>query len=103
MPDNNNQQYIANTGDGSTTITAGGTAQNLFGGVKPPHGFAVFNPDSTNDLWISDSTTASANGTGNIRCAANGGGYETPPGTPPVGVVSVVGAVTGQKITARWW
>lgn len=103
MPDNNNQGFIAKTGDGSTTITSGGTAQLLFGGVVPPHGYAVFNPDSTNDLWISDSTTAAANGTGAIRCAANGGGYETPPGVLPVGAVSIIGAVTGQKITARWW
>ena len=92
-----------NATDGSTTITTGGTAQNLFGGTTPANGFAIYNPDPSNDLWISDSTTAAANGTGSVRCASNGGGYETPPGYRPVGVVSIVGAVTGQKITARRW
>lgn len=89
--------------DGSTTITTGNTAQNLFGGAIPANGFAVYNPDPSNDLWISDSTTAAANGTGSIRVAANGGGYETPPEYQPIGVVSIVGASTGQKITARRW
>ena len=88
---------------GDTTITTGGTAQNLFGGATPTDGFAVYNPDPTNDLWVSDSATAAANGLGSIRVAANGGGYETPPGYNPIGAVSIVGAVTGQKITARAW
>jgi len=93
-----------NTGvDGSTTITTGGTAQNLFGGAVPTNGFAIYNPDAVNDLWISDSATAVANGTGCIRVVANGGGYETPVGCRPLGAVSIVGATTGQKITARRW
>jgi hypothetical protein len=89
--------------DGSTTVTAGGTAQTLFGGIVPPNGFAIYNPDATNDVWVSDSTTAAANGPGSIRVVANGGGYETPPGYKPAGAVSVLGAMTGQKITARRW
>jgi hypothetical protein len=35
--------------------------------------------------------------------AANGGGYETPSGYKPFGAVSVYGATTGHKITARKW
>lgn len=97
-------QNNGNTGgDGSTTIATGGTAQNLFSGTIPANGFAVYNPDASNDLWISDSTTAAANNTGSIRVPANGGGYETPVGYKPIGVVSIVGASTGQKITARRW
>lgn len=92
-----------NAVDGSTTITTGGTAQNLFGGTVPSNGFAIYNPDPTNDLWVSDSATALANGLGSIRVVANGGGYETPAGYRPLGTVSIVGAVTGQKITARRW
>ena len=94
---------MAISGTGDTTITAGGTAQNLFLGVKPPNGFAVYNPDPTEDLWVSDSATAAANATGSIRVVANGGGYETPPGYHPAGPVSIVGATTGHKITARFW
>lgn len=89
--------------DGSTTITTGGTAQNLFGGTAPTNGYAICNPDPSNDLWISDSTTAAANGQGSIRVVANGGYYATEPGQKPMGAVSVYGAATGQKITARRW
>ena len=89
--------------DGSTTITAGGTAQTLFSSIVPVNGFAIYNPDPVNDLWVSDSTTALANGTGSVRVPANGGWYETPKGYSSVGAVSIVGAVTGQKITARRW
>lgn len=92
-----------NATDGSGTITTGATAQNLFAGTAPANGFAVYNPDPTNDLWVSDSTTAAANAVGSIRCAANGGGYETPPNSKPLGVVSIFGGVTGQKFTARRW
>ncbi|MBV8061634.1 MAG: hypothetical protein JO253_08950 [Alphaproteobacteria bacterium] len=89
--------------DGSTTLTTGGTAQNLFGGTVPTNGYAICNPDPSNDLWVSDSTTAAANGVGSIRVAANGGYYATEAGQRPLGAVSVYGATTGQKITARRW
>lgn len=88
---------------GDTTITLGGTSQSLFGGVVPVNGFAIYNPDATLDLWVSDSVTAAANGTGSIRVAANGGSYETPAGYMPVGIVRIVGSTTAQKITARSW
>jgi hypothetical protein len=89
--------------DGSATITAGGSAQNLFGGTTPTNGFGVYNPDPLNDLWISDSTTAAANGLGSIRVAANGGAFETALGYKPLGIVSVYGGTTNQKITAKRW
>lgn len=89
--------------DGSTTITAGGTAQNLFAGVTPANGFAVYNPNSSDDLWVSDSTTAAPNGVGSIRVAANGGGYESPNNYKPIGAISVYGPTTGDAVTARRW
>jgi hypothetical protein len=89
--------------DGSTTITTGGTAQNLFGGTTPVNGFSIYNPHASSDLWVSDSGTAAANAAGSIRVPANGGWYETPAGQKPLGVVSIVGATTGQPITARRW
>lgn len=89
--------------DGSGTLATGGTAQALFGGVIPSNGFAVYNPDAANDLWINDGGTVQANGAGSVRVAANGGGYETPSGYKPIGAISIVGAVTGQKFTARRW
>lgn len=89
--------------DGSTTVTTGGVAQNLFAGATPAHGFEVCNPDASEDLWVSDSAAAAPNGTGSFRIAANGGTYTTPPGYRPIGAVSVYGATTGHKITARRW
>ena len=85
------------------TITIGGSAQILCGGVIPMHGWAVYNPNATDDLWCSDTTTAAINGAGSIRIVANGGGYETPAGYRPSGPVSCVGATTGDKITGRRW
>lgn len=86
-----------------TNITSGGTAQSLFSGETPTNGWAIYNPDAANDLLVSDSVTAAANGQGSIKVAANGGGYETPPGYKPSHAVSIIGAVTGQKITACRW
>ncbi len=97
------QRGSDNTTDGSTTITTAGVAQTLFGGAIPGNGFAIYNPDAVNDLWISDSTTAAVNGLGSIRVFAGGGGFETPALYRPFGPVSVIGAAAGQKITARSW
>ena len=91
------------TSDGSTTLTAGGTAQTLFSGTTPANGYSISNPDPVNDLWVSDSTTAAVNGLGSIRVASNGGYYATEPGQKPLGVVSIIGPATAQKITARRW
>jgi hypothetical protein len=89
--------------DGSTTVISGGVAQNLFSGTTPTNGFEICNPDASEDLWVSDSTTAAANNTGSYRVAANGGTYTTPNGYKPIGAVSIIGATTGHKITARRW
>lgn len=89
--------------DGSTTITTGGTAQNAFAAAAVVNGYEIVNPDATEDMWVSDTTTAVANGTGCIRVAANGGAYSSPPGMKPSAAVSVVAATTGHKFTARRW
>ena len=89
--------------DGSTTITTGGVAQTLFNGKIPPNGFEICNPDANEDLWVANGTTASPNGIGSYRVAANGGTYTTPVGYGPIGVVSIIGTTTGHKITAKGW
>jgi hypothetical protein len=89
--------------DGSTAIVTGTTAQYLFAGQYADNGFAIHNPDATNDLWVSDTTVAAVNGQGSIRVPANGGAYITPYGYRPPGAISIVGPVTAQKITARKW
>jgi hypothetical protein len=48
-----------------------GTAQLLFGGVVPDAGYAIYNADPDNDLWINDTGAAAApNAAGAIRLAA---------------------------------
>ncbi len=89
--------------DGSMAITTGGSAQPLFSSVVPVNGFGVYNPDASEDLWICDGGTAAPNGQGSIRIAANGGGYETPYGARPIGIVSIYGATTNHKVTAKRW
>lgn len=89
--------------DGSSTITVGGTAQLLFGGVTPTNGYLVANPNASDVLWINEGGTALANGVGSIALAAAGAPFMTPPGYKPFGAVSIVGPNTGDKFTARRW
>lgn len=89
--------------DGSGTITAGGTAQNLFAGATPPHGFLLCNPDAAETLWFSLSTTAAANGQGSLSLAPMGGLFVSPAGMVPFHAISVVAATTGHKFTAVQW
>lgn len=92
--------------DGSGTITAGGTSQDLFTtlpGKVPVNGYEVINPDATEAMTITDSASAAvANGVGCITIPA-GGAYWTAPGYKPLGIVRIVAATTGHKFTARCW
>lgn len=89
--------------DGSTTVS--GAAANLFAGVSVVNGYEVVNADASTDLWISDTTTAAANGVGSILVRANGGSYVTPAAMKPGHAVSAITGTTGNsvKITARCW
>ena len=91
----------ASANDGSGAVAAGGSAQLLFGGIIPAHGFLVQN-NSSAALWISDVGTASAGGA-SIQLAANGDTFMTPSGYKPAGAVSLYGATTGQAFAARRW
>lgn len=79
------------------TIATGGTAQNLFSGVAPPHGYQVCSPGA-DDIWLSETTTAVASA--GYRVAGNGGCYST---EHAGGVVSAVGATNGDKMTVKEW
>lgn len=90
------------SGDG-VSISVGGVAQLLFGGAVPAGGFEVCNVDLTEDLWLSDSTTAEIGGVGSYRLPGGGYTYTSPYGYTPLGPVSVIAATTGHRITARKW
>jgi hypothetical protein len=86
--------------DGSGTISSGGTAQTLFGGVVPIDGWLVAN-NSPTALYVSDVGTATSGGA-SIPIAA-GVVFATPSGYKPAGPVSLYGATTGQAFAARRW
>jgi hypothetical protein len=89
--------------DGSGTIAVGGTAQTLFGGTAPLNGFLVANPAASGDtLYFNDAGTAVVAGAGSIPLAP-GAVFTTPSGYKPGGAVSIIGAATGDKFTARRW
>lgn len=90
----------ATVGDG--TITTGGAAQSLFSGIAPVNGWKVANPHPTADLWVADNGVPAAANT-YYRVFANGGQYSTENGEKPVGVLTIIGAVTGQSFVARRW
>ncbi len=86
--------------DGSGTVAIGGSAQTLFGGVAPTNGYLVAN-NSSAVLYVSD-VGAAVSGGASIPVAA-GGVFATPAGYRPAGVVSLLGATTGQAFAARRW
>lgn len=90
------------TADSNNSITTGGVSQTLFGGVAPSNGYEIINNDSSNVLWVNDQGgAASVNGANCYELFYLGGDYSTPTGMAPPGIVSVIGALTGQKFTAR--
>ena len=86
--------------DGSGTVTAGGSAQTLFGGVLPANGWLVANNSATT-VYVSDVGTATSGGA-SIPIAP-GAVFATPSGYKPPGSVSLYGATTGQAFAARRW
>jgi hypothetical protein len=86
--------------DGSGTLSVGGTAQTLFGGIAPGDGWLVAN-NSSATIYVSDVGAATSGGA-SIPIAP-GGVFATPSGYKPAGPVSVYGAATGQAFAARRW
>jgi hypothetical protein len=86
--------------DGSGTVSSGGTAQTLFGGVVPTDGWLIAN-NSSATVYASDVGTATAGGA-SIPIAP-GAVFATPSGYKPAGPVSLYGTATGQTFAARRW
>jgi len=86
--------------DGSGTVSAGGTAQTLFGGIVPINGWLVAN-NSSASLYVSDVGTATSGGAS--IPVAPGSVFATPSGYKPAGAVSLYGSATGQAYAARRW
>jgi hypothetical protein len=88
--------------DKSGTITAGGTAQDVFAAAAAIHGF-YFQNISTINMWIRDDGTAASAGAGSILVPANGGYYESPPLSTPTSKLSVFCATTASAFTSKVW
>jgi hypothetical protein len=86
--------------DGSGTVTNGGTAQTLFGGITPVNGYLIAN-NSSATLYVCDVGTATPGGA-SLPIAA-GSILATPSGYKPAGAVSLYGGTTGQAFAARRW
>lgn len=86
--------------DGSGTITSGGVAQTLFGGVTPTNGFQIAN-NSSDVLYVCDVGIATPGGAS--MPIAVGALYTTPSGYQPAGPVSIYGATLGDAFAARRW
>jgi hypothetical protein len=86
--------------DGSGTVSTGGTAQTLFGGIVPGNGWLVAN-NSSAAIYVSDVGTATPGGA-SIPIAPSAL-FATPSGYKPAGPVSLYAATSGQAFAARRW
>jgi hypothetical protein len=93
--------------DCSGTIAVGGTAQNAFAASATRRGFIVMNL-STDEMWISFTGAAAANGTGSYglspaTATTPGGSFSSPLGFGINTALSIVAATNGDKFTCTWW
>jgi hypothetical protein len=84
--------------DRGSTITAGGTAQQLMAANSARRGFVIQN-QSLDDLYVNSLGVAAANQT-SLRIAP-GQLYETPVHHVGTGAISIFGATTGQAFYGR--
>jgi hypothetical protein len=96
--------------DCSATVVTGNSAVNAFTAQTTLHGFTIANIDTTEVMWISFTTTASASGTGSYPLPAatattfaGFGSFTAPPGFGLNHALSVVAATNGHKFTCTWW
>lgn len=87
--------------DGSGTITAGGTAQDVFDENKGRQYLLIQNV-SDEDLWINFGIDAVASQP-SIKIVANGSAEwsEAGTGVVPTALMSIIGATTGKAFTAK--
>jgi hypothetical protein len=86
---------------GYGTITAGGSAQYIFGSAAiATNGWWIANGHATEDLWVSDSTVAAVGGVGSMCIPAKTDRY-TPYQYESPAALSIIAATTGHQFMAR--
>lgn len=86
----------------ANTITAGGTAQNLFGGNVPKNGYCIINT-GTGDLYVSEGGTPTIGG---AFPKVSPGGIASSQVTESFSnaqVFKIIGATTGQTFIEKYW
>lgn len=91
----NNQFGTAST----TTITAGGTSQQVFA-ANPRRRVFMFQNLSAETLYLNFGTNASSTARNSVAVVA-GALYESPPNYCPTTTINVVGATTGSAFMAK--
>jgi hypothetical protein len=95
------------------TITAGGTAQTVIAAKQAPNGFAIYNVDTTEALWVSLVGPAAIGGGGASNSFPLAAGAATTfagtgviahaYGFPSGGPVSLNATTTGHKFACYYW
>ena len=82
----------------NSTITAGGTAQTILA-AQPGRTFLQIKNNAAQVLWVNFGTTAGIDAGVQIAAIGVGDTWTSPPNFCPTGLVSVVGATTGNKFS----
>lgn len=85
----------------SSTITTGGTAQQLMASNTSRMGWSLRN-NSIGSLWFNELGSTAIIGQPSFELKA-GEYYESPPNGSGESAISIIGATTGQSFTAREW
>lgn len=87
--------------DASSTITLGGTSQEVLAANSARTGI-LFQNISNTDMYLNTTGTATT-GAGSYLIKADGGAYETPIGIKDSLAISVLCSTTGKAFTAKGW
>ena len=82
----------------NTTITAGGTAQQILAS-QPGRTFLQIKNNAAQVLWINFGAVAAIDSGYQVAALGAGDTWTSPPNYCPTGLVSVVGATTGNKFS----
>ncbi len=105
-----NAQVVATRPNASTyiedTITSGGTAQNICGGITPTSGFEIINNSTSEVLYFRENSAAAVAGASSIPIQANATStavatYKSPMGYTPKGPISVIATTTAHPLIER--
>lgn len=98
----------------NATLTTANTAQQITQINATINGFEVCNPDPSEVMWVSDTVTAVAGGSGSYGLGPSAttvstntnplpNCYRTPLGSRPAGILNFIAVTIGHKLTGKSW